>query len=251
MTRTRQPGRAWSTFGFAVGIAASIAANIAHAFVVPKGAPANWHPQLGAVFTAAFWPSAVVISIEVISRVQWARRWYWTLVRFVGLGVVATIAALISYGHLSALLRFYGEDDLSSALGPLVVDGLMVICSAALLAIGDNARRAVDAAIEIVQPVTEADNEIEPVSATADKPTTVRRPRSDSKAGKVAKTASRMPTAKPAVIAARAGVSETTVRRHLSTAKAASDTSAAERDEDLVPSAGEVINGHEFAEMSV
>jgi hypothetical protein len=45
---------------------------------------------------------------------------------------------------MSALLTAYGEDPLSAALGPLCVDGLLVVCSVALLAISDNVRRQVN-----------------------------------------------------------------------------------------------------------
>src|SRR5690606_65095 len=55
---------------------------------------------------------------------------------------VASVAAVVSYRHLSGLLSHYGEDPLTVAIGPLAVDGLMVVATGALLATG-RARHAV------------------------------------------------------------------------------------------------------------
>src|SRR3712207_8822817 len=46
----------------------------------------------------------------------------WTLLRFVGLLPVASVAAFVSYQHLAGLLAHYGEDPLTATLGPLAVD---------------------------------------------------------------------------------------------------------------------------------
>lgn len=130
------PGRHWARLGFGVGIAASVAANVAHSYLRPHNAVQSWTPQTGAIAAAAFWPLALLISIEVISRVEWPDAWHWKLIRYGGLTAVAVIAAIISYRHMSQLLRAYGEDAVSAAIGPLAVDGFMVVCSGALLAIG-------------------------------------------------------------------------------------------------------------------
>jgi hypothetical protein len=124
-------GKAWSTFGFALGITASVCANVAHSYIRP-------HPQLGAVISSAFWPVALLVSLEVISRVEWPEGRWWLLTRFGGLSTVALVAALTSYLHMSALLAYYHEDIITVAIGPIAIDGLMVICSVALLAIAEN-----------------------------------------------------------------------------------------------------------------
>lgn len=131
----KQNGKVWSQVGFATGIAASISANVLHSFVPPANS-ASWHPQAGAVASGAFWPLALLISIEVIARVNWPAGKGWFAVRYGGLVAVAAIAALLSYRHMSGLLTSYGEDALNASLGPLAVDGLMAVCTAALLAIG-------------------------------------------------------------------------------------------------------------------
>ncbi|MFE9204265.1 hypothetical protein [Micromonospora sp. NPDC007230] len=46
------------------------------------------------------------------------------------------MAALVSYRHLSGLLGHYGEDAVTVTVGPLAVDGLMLMATGALLATG-------------------------------------------------------------------------------------------------------------------
>jgi hypothetical protein len=157
-------GIGWARSGFLTGILTSVAANIARTFIPPEHAPPGWHPELGAIFAAAFWPVALLISIEIISRVQWPDGWGWWLVRYGGLTTVAAIAAIISYRHMSGLLAAYGESGLSAAIGPLAVDGLMVVSSGAMLAIADNVRTAGRAAALADQAAAE------PVPAPSDVP---------------------------------------------------------------------------------
>lgn len=125
-------GKTWATIGFWLGITTSIAANIEHAHLV-SGA-------FGALLTAAFWPVALLISLEVITRVSWPPGQRWAILRWCGLTTVALIAALASYAHMAALLGTYDEGWLAR-IEPLAVDGLMVVCSTALLAISDNTKR--------------------------------------------------------------------------------------------------------------
>lgn len=143
----RAPGHGWARVGFGIGIVTSVAANVAHSYVPPEGVE-EWHPPVGALIVAAFWPTALLICIEVISRVHWPSGKKWVLLRYGGLTAVAAIAAVISYRHMSGLLHSYGEDGLSAALGPLAVDGLMVVCSGALMAISDR-QRALQQAPEV------------------------------------------------------------------------------------------------------
>ena len=124
------------------GIVASVSANVARIYVPPKNAPVDWSPPVGAIIAAAFWPIALLISLEIISRVQWPKGRVWFVTRYGGLTAVAAIAAVISYRHMSGLLRFYGESGVDATIGPLAVDGLMVVSSVALLAIADNVRRS-------------------------------------------------------------------------------------------------------------
>ena len=75
-----------------------------------------------------------LVAIEVLARVSWPAGGRWLAIRFGGLGPVALVAAVVSYRHLSGLLAFYGEDTITSTVGPLAVDGLMVMATGALLA---------------------------------------------------------------------------------------------------------------------
>jgi len=126
-------GRAWAYTGAVLGAAVSIAANVSHAYVPPTAAPASWSPQPGAVTGAVFWPVALLVALEILARVAWPAQARWLAVRWLGLTPVCLVAAVVSYRHLSGLLAWYGEDPITSTIGPLAVDGLMALASGALL----------------------------------------------------------------------------------------------------------------------
>jgi hypothetical protein len=124
-------GKAWPYAGAGAGATISIAANVAHSLI-----PA--HPQLGAVIGAVWWPLALFLALEVLISARWPRCWYWTGVRVVTVSPVAAVAAVVSYHHLSGLLAYYGEDSFTVRCGPVAVDGLMCVCTAALYAMRDH-----------------------------------------------------------------------------------------------------------------
>jgi hypothetical protein len=155
-------GKGWALAGFLTAVSVSILANIARMYVRPEHAPENWAPHPGAVAMAAWWPIALLISIEVIARVQWPDGFIWRAIRYGGLTTVAAIAAIISYRHMSGLMSAYGEAGIGAMIGPLAVDGLMVVSSGALLAIAHNvkrAARAVEASTADRPPMTETTTE--------------------------------------------------------------------------------------------
>ncbi|GLY24829.1 hypothetical protein [Micromonospora sp. NBRC 101691] len=164
----RVSGRGWAYFGAILGGAVSIAANVAHSYVPPAPAegappvPADWTPQTGAVVGAIFWPVALFVAVEILARVAWPAGRRWSALRFGGLVPVATVAAIVSYKHLSGLLTFYGEDALTAMIGPLAVDGLMVMATGALLATGIRAH-ATPTPAPVPVPVTQV---TEPPSPT-------------------------------------------------------------------------------------
>src|SRR3982751_5635788 len=127
-------GRRWAYLGAALGGTVSIAANIAHSYVPPTGAAGDWSPRAGAVVGAVFWPVALFVATEILTRVAWPSGRAWWLLRWAGMLPVAVVAALVSYRHLSGLLRFYGEEPIVCVLGPLAVDRLMVMATGAILA---------------------------------------------------------------------------------------------------------------------
>ena len=130
------PGRGWAYIGVGLGGLVSIAANVAHSFIPPGAAPTGWAPEPGAVVGAIVWPVFLFIAVEILARVAWPHGRIWQAVRWAGLLPVAVVAALVSYRHLSGLLAHYGEEGLVVRLGPIAVDGLMVMAAGALLATG-------------------------------------------------------------------------------------------------------------------
>jgi hypothetical protein len=225
MAAAKVAGRGWAYTGAILGGAVSIAANVAHSYVPPADVadPAAWTPHAGAVVGAVFWPLALFVAVEIFARTPWAREAKWAALRWLGLLPVAVVAAVVSYRHLSGLLAFYREDALTVAIGPLAVDGLMVMATGALIATG--VRRAVadtvvtEATRTAVQPSPapdiDTDADTPPASVADMKPARVQAKRRPASADKVAKAAARMPGATVAAIAAKAGVSESTARRYL------------------------------------
>lgn len=124
---TRSAAGRWHAWGgFLFAAIASLAANVAHAHD-------GWGPRL----TAAFAPLALVLAVEVAARVDWRSGREWWLARWVGTGSVAVITFVVSYRAQAALFKTYGLDWISAAILPLAVDGLMLVCIAALLSIGN------------------------------------------------------------------------------------------------------------------
>jgi hypothetical protein len=239
MTATVKPtakataGRGWAYTGAILGGAVSVAANVAHSYVPPADAPATWTPHGGAVVGAIFWPVALFVAVEIFARIAWPTGRRWTALRFLGLLPVAAVAAVVSYRHLSGLLGFYGEDPLTVVIGPLAVDGLMVMATGALIATGVRATAKASTAIETIpqaphvstpvpapapdptpdtMPVVTAEPVVSGPVKAAPKRTAKRQP---SAAERVAKAAARTPNATPAQIAARLKLSERTVQRHM------------------------------------
>ena len=215
-------GRGWGYVGAILGGLVSIAANVAHSYVPPTHAPAAWHPPIGDVVGAVFWPVALFVAIEILARTAWPRATRWVVVRFAGLLPVAVVAAIVSYGHLSGLLAHYGESALTSHLGPLAVDGLMVMASSALMATGPG-RIPDTGTAEAGQPVPAVADTIAdstPVTPPVAKPKRARTAPAKSgrttTAVKVVALAAKYPDMTSTEMAKRLGVSARTIRRHLS-----------------------------------
>ncbi len=121
-TELRQLRRVrWAVRGtLALGISASLAANVLHA-----------HHLLIDQIIAGWPPVAVFATIEAIARVPVRKRWL-AIIRMGGLGFVAGIAFWVSYWHMASVAATYGENG-SKYLLPLSVDGLVLVASISLV----------------------------------------------------------------------------------------------------------------------
>jgi hypothetical protein len=198
----------WAVRGaLALGVAASVTANVLHA-----------EPSAVGRAIAAWPPLALLLTIELISRVPVHRPWLSGL-RMGTTALVAGIAAWVSYWHMVSVAARYGEASTSAHLIPLSVDGLVVVASGCLVEIGGR-RRDVPAPVadDIASPeaveAVEAAETVETVDKTA-KSTIGRRTPRPSAASTVARLRAKHPDWTTGQIARRAGVSERTVRRHL------------------------------------
>jgi len=127
-------GRAVAWIGFVFGSVMSVAANVLHTWLPAAAMPAGWSPGIAPQIGAAVWPIGLLLSVEVLSRVAWQPGWRWGLARYGGAGTVSLGSAVISYGHLRDVLAAWQYGPLAAHVGPLVLDGLMVISGFALLA---------------------------------------------------------------------------------------------------------------------
>jgi hypothetical protein len=128
----------WIAFG--LGITMSVAANVAHIWFVTR--PEGQAALYAAMILAAFWPLALAVSVEVISRVGYPHGMGWAFARYGGIGAVGAVAAVVSYLHMHSLLNYFGESMLSAIVGPLGVDGLLIVGGFALFAIGETRKAA-------------------------------------------------------------------------------------------------------------
>lgn len=127
--------------GFLLGTAVSIAANWLASWLPAVLHGPGWRPDPWAQGFAAVWPVALVVSVEVLSRVAWPSGKGWALVRYGGMVAVALCSGVISYGHIHEVLLSWGYGTVGAAVGPLVIDGLMVVSGFGLLALSKGRKR--------------------------------------------------------------------------------------------------------------
>ncbi len=113
----------------ALGVAASVTANILHA---------QPHPISQAI--AAWPPLALLLTIELISRVPVHHRGL-AVARLAATTIIAGIAAWVSYWHMVGVAARYGETGASPYLLPLSVDGLIIVASVCLVELAGRIRR--------------------------------------------------------------------------------------------------------------
>jgi hypothetical protein len=119
----------WAARGvLALGVAASVMANVLHA---------DPHPISQSI--AAWPPLALLITVEFILPIPVHRRWLANI-RLIGTALIAGIAAWVSYWHMVGVVLRYGESADVAYLLPLSVDGLVVVASVSLVELSGNIR---------------------------------------------------------------------------------------------------------------
>ena len=115
--------------GLALGLITSAAFNII-SVAATSGSPV-------AMIMAGVWPTATAQATMIMERVTALPRW----VRFGLVGTVAALGMVISFIHTHHVMIMWGESPVSAVAAPLVIDGLMTLSGAALLAMQQPARR--------------------------------------------------------------------------------------------------------------
>ncbi|MFF0633497.1 helix-turn-helix domain-containing protein [Nocardia sp. NPDC004151] len=130
---TDRGGKVVAWAGFIFGSVLSIVMNWLHTWLPAASKPHGWSPGAWPQIGSAVWPVTLLLAVEALSRVRWRPGLAWALARYGGVGTVAAGSALISYGHVHDVLQSWEYGTVGSAVGPLVLDGLMVACGFALL----------------------------------------------------------------------------------------------------------------------
>jgi len=164
MTQTQLRRLQWAVRAtLALGVAASVTANILHA-----------RPNPIAQAIAAWPPLALLITVELVSRVPIHRKGLGA-VRVAATFAIAGIAAWVSYHHMMGVVARYGETGTVPYLLPLSVDGLVVVASVSLVELAGRRRDTVPRSVHAAAPATltrtpavPAVAAAEPVTGTAD-----------------------------------------------------------------------------------
>ena len=190
----------WGVRGALVlGVATSVAANVLHALPNPiSQAIAAWPPL------------ALLLTVELISRIPVHRR-SLAGVRVAATASIAGIAAWVSYWHMAGVAARYGEVGAAPFLIPLSVDGLIVVASICLVELSGRIPLGAGEPVLVTKPVVAADPK-------ADAAPDNRRTRKPDTGAAIARLRTRQPGLSNKEIADRLGVTDRTVRRHLSAA---------------------------------
>lgn len=184
----------------ALGLGASLAANVLAA-----------HPSVPGWIIAAWSPVALLLTVELLSRVPVGTSWQ-SAVRVAVAGSIAAIAAWVSYWHMVEVALAYGEKTVAAHLLPFSVDGLVVVAAVSLSEINRQlnekpARKPAAAKAPALEPVKRLQDDV--VSA----------PKTQASAGdlraQVRALAEQHPDWKQAQLAEHLDISVRTVRRHL------------------------------------
>lgn len=131
MTDARLGRMQWAVRAtLALGVAASVTANILHA-----------QPNPISQAIAAWPPLALLITVELVTRVPVHRR-SLGFIRVAAASTIAAIAAWISYHHMVGVVARYGETGTVPYLLPLSVDGLIIVASVSLVELATRRREA-------------------------------------------------------------------------------------------------------------
>lgn len=192
-----------------LGVGASIAGNVLHAS--------------GAIISqiiAAWAPTALLLTIELISRVPVHRK-SLAVARWAATALIAGIAAWVSYWHMAAVASRYGETGASPYLLPLSVDGLVVVASICLVELGGRIREAelsptVSPQVSAGPPAADPPKPIEQLPQPVDKVSTpvvpVRKPQPSSRE-RIERAHKRWPDETNEQLAERLDLSTKTVQR--------------------------------------
>lgn len=133
-------GRSWAYAAMLTGGTISVWANIEHARILGDAHRAGASAQALSIVFAVFWPLCTLMALEIITRAVVLRGYRHIPLRYGALLPIGLVAGTVSYLDISALLRHYGAQPVVSTIGPLAIDGLMLLGAAVVYLTGQAAQ---------------------------------------------------------------------------------------------------------------
>jgi hypothetical protein len=127
--------------GLAFGTVASIAFNIMGTQLVTD--------SIAAQVMSTVWSLFALVTVDILVKVKTPTGKHaatWRKVKFGGVGFVAAVSMASSYMHGFHTMQSWNSGVVASLLGPIAVDGMMILCGVMLLAIPAPVRKRKPAA---------------------------------------------------------------------------------------------------------
>jgi hypothetical protein len=99
----------------------------------------SWSDHVTDAAIAAWPPLALLLVLEILTRIPISGRWS-TIARVASTLGVAIAAGWLSYFHMAATASAHGEHGINAYVWPISVDGLMTVSAIALVEIGARIR---------------------------------------------------------------------------------------------------------------
>lgn len=149
MKKLPSAGRLYAYVGAIGGFALSFWANVRDAYIpeIPKGVAGdlwragypgyhNVDPNGFDLVLAGFFPIALFVALELLTRVDWKPTNAHKALKWLGVGGLTLVAGIISYSHLRTGFILAGWSTSMASLAPFAVDGFMLLCTTVLLMTG-------------------------------------------------------------------------------------------------------------------
>jgi hypothetical protein len=168
MRKLPSAGRLYGYAGAIGGFALSFWANVRDAYIpeIPHGVAGDlWRtgypgyhdvkPNSFDLVLAGFFPVALFVALELLTRVEWKDTGQHKILKWVGVGGLTLVAGIISYSHLRTGFLLAGWSNGMASLAPFAVDGFMLLCTTVLLMTGHKAPTILGPQTQVHHPMSQ------------------------------------------------------------------------------------------------